>query len=591
MDEIQADKQRIAQLENRIKQLKVDLQNQEESYNQLISRNDLSAVGAGQTNAAEQMTAEIENKNKLIQNCQSRIVALKSSIAELEAQHTLISPVISPVITISPVSPSSDGPAQSHASIISESKQAVHPCTASPSTHNHNHFNIRSAIEACLNPNTPEKKSIQEQIPNSMKNMASKSADTSSQDESKSSFGQKFKTRSETKSKMSVIKHLAEFAWTRSTTAPTPSSATAALLARHARSRVMLFRKQLTGGVLPVCVDEASQAWCLLGENHRSELCHFHGWIERGETFEMGTAREAFEESKGILGDVLTLWCAICQPSFYRRSGSIVMMSLGTLTQKERDAMCDDFVSRPVLYRGMAEVERVWWVPMRQLRQLCVGDDSQTCDCDSPGPASLLPPGLKLRDFLLGEGWMGDEGLWDEAVVQDLVDTGIIPDDWLRLQDLPRLNEGEAAYVQNCLAEVVDTAMPASILAKLVSTSSNKNQLFNASYNTLNSRIPAQPEFKPDRKQIRTCHPQNPAQIALEAKSQHKHDFSVVYTGRKQCPRCEIYLSCIASPNHFKCLQASHRNGCLALTKLCNKFPQCHPGCTFAHGEQEIRRM
>lgn len=52
-------------------------------------------------------------------------------------------------------------------------------------------------------------------------------------------------------------------------------------------------------------------------------------WIEPGETFEMGAAREAFEESKGILGDALALWLAICEPSCSRRCGSIVLLSLG----------------------------------------------------------------------------------------------------------------------------------------------------------------------------------------------------------------------------------------------------------------------
>ena len=151
---------------------------------------------------------------------------------------------------------------------------------------------------------------------------------------------------------------LPEFAWRRSDTEAAPSTGTEALLSRHARSKIMGF-KQATGGVLPVCADDARQAWCLLGENHRGELCHFHGWVERGETFEMGAAREAHEESRGVLGDALTLWRAITSPSHSRRCGAIVLLSLGTMTQAARDAVCDDFLARPVLYRGMAEVRHV----------------------------------------------------------------------------------------------------------------------------------------------------------------------------------------------------------------------------------------
>lgn len=80
-------------------------------------------------------------------------------------------------------------------------------------------------------------------------------------------------------------KSLTEFTWKHSETAtdsplelsPDMPSAITALLAKHTRSKVITGFKQATGGVLPVCVDEARQAWCLLGENRRAELCHFHG--------------------------------------------------------------------------------------------------------------------------------------------------------------------------------------------------------------------------------------------------------------------------------------------------------------------------
>lgn len=153
-------------------------------------------------------------------------------------------------------------------------------------------------------------------------------------------------------------------------------------------------------------------------------------------------------------------------------------MRAGTLTQAARDAMCDDFIARPVLFRGMSEVKRVWWVRMQLLRQLCVGISDPgkastsertvnpnlqtTSRCDEPRGAfratqefssSLLPPGLKLRPFLLGTGWMGAGGLWDNLHVQHLIDTGTLPDDWLRLQDTPRLSAALAAHLKNILAD------------------------------------------------------------------------------------------------------------------------------------------
>jgi hypothetical protein len=270
---------------------------------------------------------------------------------------------------------------------------------------------------------------------------------------------------------------LADFTWKHSDTAPIPTAATAALLSRHAVSRVV-GSKQATGGVLPICVDDTRQPWCLLGENHRAELCHFHGWIEAGETFEMGAAREAFEESKGSLGDVLTLWKAVCDPSFSRRCSSIVVLSLGTLTQAERDSMCADFVARPVLYRGMTEVRRVWWVRMRPLRQLCLhiasggkgeggeGHTMHDAAHGTPAHPPPLPPGLRLRPFLLRPGWLGPGGLWEHADVQRLLDCGVTAEGWLRLQDMACMSEGETALLANSLADTAAAAFSRQSLSR-----------------------------------------------------------------------------------------------------------------------------
>jgi hypothetical protein len=223
-----------------------------------------------------------------------------------------------------------------------------------------------------------------------------------------------------------------------------------------------------------VCIDETRQAWCLLGENHRSELCHFHGWVERGETFEMGAAREAYEESRGLLGDALTLWRAVCDPSFSRRFNSIVVLSLGELTAASRQSMCADFASRPIVFRGMTEVARVHWLPMLPLSRLCLrngsagagfegdvqaplGTDLSASNADAV--SSVLPSGVRIRSFLLQRGWLGRGGLWEHPDVCQLLHTGIFPEGWLRLQDIPVISAGETACLHNSLCDTAAAAV------------------------------------------------------------------------------------------------------------------------------------
>ena len=62
-------------------------------------------------------------------------------------------------------------------------------------------------------------------------------------------------------------------------------------------------------GVLPFAVDENGSIWVLLGQEHASgneraslRWSDFGGHIDRGETPLQAAAREAFEESMGLLG-------------------------------------------------------------------------------------------------------------------------------------------------------------------------------------------------------------------------------------------------------------------------------------------------
>lgn len=264
---------------------------------------------------------------------------------------------------------------------------------------------------------------------------------------------------------------LPEFTWNRSDATPTPTPLTASLLEQHSRSKTMEF-KQATGGVFPVCVDESQEAWCLLGENHRLELCHFHGWIDPGETFEMGAAREAYEESRGILGDALTIWRAICDPVYSRRCNAMVVLSLGTLSAAQRRTMCSDFERSRVVCRGMTEVKRLWWLPLRALRELCLGPARREAaaaadDCAAEGSSvagssahiaapSPLPAGLKIRPFLLQTGWLGRGGpLWHHPDLHQLVEQGVFGEGWGRVQDVARISAGEETHLCNSLAQAV----------------------------------------------------------------------------------------------------------------------------------------
>jgi hypothetical protein len=234
---------------------------------------------------------------------------------------------------------------------------------------------------------------------------------------------------------------------------------TTSLLSHHVRSRRYGF-KQCTGGVIPVCVDEEKVPWCLLGENHKAELCHFHGWVNPGETFEMGAAREAYEESKGLLGDAHTLWRAISDPNFSCCSGPMVALSLGKLTLADRARMCAEFSKLNVTCRGMTEVKNVFWVALRPLRDHCIYENYayRAKKVQRVPPSNPLPPGLKIRDFLLHRSWLGSE-FWQHPAIHQLLETGVFPDSWQRLQDISSITAGELAHLSSSLALTVSAPL------------------------------------------------------------------------------------------------------------------------------------
>jgi hypothetical protein len=154
---------------------------------------------------------------------------------------------------------------------------------------------------------------------------------------------------------------------------------------------------------------------------------------------------------------------------FSRRCNAIVALSLGVMTGVDRERICADFLASPIVCRGMNEVRRLWWLPLRPLHHMCVGLgisgergnkelQRNASDHDTASsPQHFLPPGLTIRPFLLQRGWLGAGGLWEHADVKQLVDTGIVSESWLPLRSMVCIAAGETAHLCNSLADTADS--------------------------------------------------------------------------------------------------------------------------------------
>lgn len=192
------------------------------------------------------------------------------------------------------------------------------------------------------------------------------------------------------------------------------------ILQIHFDSNLVEHRHEHAGGIVPVCIDpNTGESFFLFGLNFRNEYCHFHGWIEPRETFEMGCAREGFEESKGVFGSAIRLWRALMDPNFSFRHRSMFVVSLGNMDITERTAMKSLFDETAPTHRGMLEVKTINFIPAIQLRETCLG---------ARYPAAPLEDGYSMREFLLRrQAWLNDASFWSRCEITSIIDRGEWP--------------------------------------------------------------------------------------------------------------------------------------------------------------------
>lgn len=173
-----------------------------------------------------------------------------------------------------------------------------------------------------------------------------------------------------------------------------------------------------TGGILPVCVDPVTfEAFFLFGVEKlrrrdydhdmffyedeqrkihvRNALCHFHGFIDAFETRAQGSARECFEESHGLLGNVIDLWrCIMANGEFSYAMPNISpmkMVSLGFLTSEEREAMMQRFLTLDITGPAMSETLEVKFVSIQGLYDLLAEIQYNESFYDKEEPRSFDP--------------------------------------------------------------------------------------------------------------------------------------------------------------------------------------------------------
>lgn len=142
-------------------------------------------------------------------------------------------------------------------------------------------------------------------------------------------------------------------------------------------------KKQGTGGIFPISIDpDTNEIWILLGLNSANQYCHFHGWIEEGETLEQGTARQGWVVSRGLLGTQADLWRALMLGGNYSMQfvGSSQIVLVGAVRAAERPMWASAFTSLPAFYDDMEEVVRVDWINARSFRNACINFSQDRID-------------------------------------------------------------------------------------------------------------------------------------------------------------------------------------------------------------------
>ena len=141
-------------------------------------------------------------------------------------------------------------------------------------------------------------------------------------------------------------------------------------LNRDRTSPTMTALCKTKGAVIPFSIDpETGKAYFLLGvskEHH--EVCHLSGLVEEGETVMCGTAREAYEESKGAIGTQQALFLALMDVRYHVVWGhhhTAVFWSsvnLGPMRTIQRQELVRKFGDVPAHHPKMDEVSSLCFV-------------------------------------------------------------------------------------------------------------------------------------------------------------------------------------------------------------------------------------
>jgi hypothetical protein len=176
--------------------------------------------------------------------------------------------------------------------------------------------------------------------------------------------------------------------------------------------------KRYAAGVLPVCRDEEGKQHVLFGLQPRLDgraevlmpgadpsavkgaFCCFWGWSDQGDFGSEGTAaREATEESSGLLGSARDIFEHLKRGKSSEFLPELFVLNLGTLTKAARLAMCDEFFQLRFKTSGLSRAER----EMACVKWIVLDDLIQSIEADQITCKGMLP-NQRIRKFLFN--WM-----------------------------------------------------------------------------------------------------------------------------------------------------------------------------------------
>lgn len=163
-----------------------------------------------------------------------------------------------------------------------------------------------------------------------------------------------------------------------------PAAHLGALLAAHQRAPIMPARS--SGGVIPLCTDDRNgDVYMLFGLTKRGKWQTFHGFIDEGETLAQGAAREAWEESKGVLS-AAALWRMISLPGVFSapigRHKNVFVVSFGEMTLGQRAGLCSTFRDAQSWSRSSDETTALGWFPIKYIRDITLAHHNSKKNAD-----------------------------------------------------------------------------------------------------------------------------------------------------------------------------------------------------------------